>query len=72
MKNEKKKHTKASLNLYIVAGLYLLYLDYSMLSKWNEIEGNKFIVVIVAILFAAFAIRIMIYAVKGLIKMNKG
>ncbi len=71
MKNEKKKHTKASLNLYIVAGLYLLYLDYSILSKWNEIEGNKPIVVLVAIIFAAFAISIMIYSVKGLIKMNK-
>ena len=71
MKEKKKKHTKASLNLYIVAGLYLLYLDYSILSRWDEIEGNKLIVILVAILFAAFAIRIMIYAIKGLIKMNK-
>ncbi len=68
MKTEKKNHTKASLNLYLVAGLYLLYIDYSLLSKWSEIETDKkTMVVIAASAFGVFAIGIIAYALKGLI-----
>lgn len=74
MKKEKQKktHTKASLNLYLVAGLYLLYIDYSLLSKWSEIEaGKRIMVVIVAITFAVFAIGIMTFSLKRLFAMQK-
>ena len=74
MKKEKQKktHTKASLNLYLVAGLYLLYTDYSLLSKWNEIEPSKrTMVVLVAIVFGVFAIGIMTFSLKRLFAMQK-
>ena len=72
MKTKKKNHTRASLNLYLVAGLYLLYIDYSLLSKWSEVEPNKKIVVIIStIVFATFAVAIIAYSIKGLIAMQQ-
>lgn len=71
MKTEKKKHTRASLNLYLVAGLYLLYVDYSLLSKWGEVDSNKKIIVVIsAITFAIFAGGIITYSIKGLVAMQ--
>lgn len=73
MKRDKKKHTRASLNLYLVAGLYLCYTAYSLLSEWNEREANdKVMVAIAATVFIVSAVGITVYAVKGLIAMNKG
>ncbi|HHX60114.1 MAG TPA: hypothetical protein GX707_05170 [Epulopiscium sp.] len=71
MKTENKKHTRVSLNLYLVAGIYLLYTDYSMLSEWSTIEPSKRIIVIIAaIVFAIFGIAIMVYSIKAQIAMQ--
>lgn len=76
MKKEKKvqkTHTKASLNLYLVAGLYLLYLDYSLLKDWSIKPPNeKVIVTIMAIAFGAFAIGIMTFSLKRIVAMTRG
>lgn len=72
MKIEKKNHTRASLNLYLIAGLYLLYINYSLLSRLSEIEANKKITVVISVIvFGIFAIGIISYSLKGLIAFQK-
>ena len=72
MKIKKRKHTRSSLNLYLVAGLYLLYIDYSLVSSWREIEThNKILAAMAAVVFAIFASVIIIYSLKGLKDMKQ-
>lgn len=72
MVTEKKKHTRSSLNLRLIAGLYLLYIDYSLISGWKDIErGSKVMVVIAAVIFAAFAGLIIYSSLKGLKEMKE-
>ncbi len=72
VKNTVKKHTSASLNLYFVAGLYLLYIDYFLVSKWGKIDSDKKFIVGVAILvFGLFALYIVGYAIRGHVDMKK-
>ena len=73
MDTKKKRHTRASLNLYLVAGFYLLYIDYSLVSNWGSIESDskKIITAIAAVVFAFFAIVIILHAFKGLKNINQ-
>ena len=67
MKIKTKKHTRSSLNLYLVAGLYLLYIDYSLISKWSDIQKHhKILTAIVVVGFAIFACSSILYALKGI------
>ena len=68
MDTKKKKHTRASLNLYLVAGLYLLYIDYSLISNWSDIEtpGKKIMVAVAVVAFAAFALVLLRDSITGL------
>ena len=67
MNLKNKKHTRSSFNLYIVAGLYLLYIDYSIISNWNDIEPqHKILMAMAAVAFAVFAGGCILFALKGL------
>lgn len=57
------------LTIRIVVGFYLLYLDYSILSDWQNVkESNRFIIMTFVIVFAVFALVLIALSVKTLIK----
>jgi len=67
MNLNKKRSPKSSLYFYLIAGVYLLYTDYTLISNWEQIESkNKVIMTILAVVFAVSAGFIIIYALKGL------
>ena len=72
--NEKKTkdRTKASLTLRMVAGLYLLYIDYSLLADWNEIpEQNRTFITIAIIVFAIAGILLTVISFINLLQLRK-
>jgi len=67
MNFNKKRSPKSSYYFHLVAGVYLLYIDYSLISSWQEIEEkNKIFMIIVSIIFAISATFIIVRALKGL------
>lgn len=72
MVTKNKKHTRSSLNLRLIAGLYLLYIDYSLISGWRDIErGSKVMVVIAVVVFGIFAGLVIYSSLKGLKEMKE-
>ena len=74
-KNNEKKikdRNKASLTLRIVAGLYLLYIDYSLLTDWNEVpEQNRTFITIAIIVFAIAGILLTVISFINLLQLRK-
>lgn len=57
--------------LRIAAGLYLLYLAYSLLKNWSPDSKTKIIAIISILIFTVSAVILIVTSVKNLIKMNK-
>ncbi len=61
------KSRKIRFNVYVIAGLYLFYIDYKLVTGWNNIEDSKKTLVGAIVgLFAMFAVWIIVYGLKGL------
>lgn len=73
MNNKKKRTVKSTMYIRIVCGLYLLYTDYSLLSKWESIkaDNNQIIMAVVITLFAIAGIVMIIYSSIKLLRQNK-
>ena len=53
--------------IYIMAGIYLLYIDYSLIINSKEdITGNKFLTIFIIIFFAVAALGIIATSIKNL------
>lgn len=53
--------------IYIMAGIYLLYIDYSLIINSKEdIRGNKFLTIFIIIFFAVAALGIIATSIKNL------
>lgn len=53
--------------IYIMAGIYLLYIDYSLIVNSKEdMIGNKFFTIFIIIFFAVAALGIIITSIKNL------
>lgn len=58
--------------IYIIAGLYLLYIDYTFIKDWGQMENNmKIIAALAGAVFAVFSIGIIIYSLKTLKEIQK-
>ncbi|MDF2511052.1 MAG: hypothetical protein K0S04_918 [Herbinix sp.] len=53
--------------LYILAGIYLLYIDYSLIKNWASLE-NKVLFVIFMVVFGAIGGGLVIYSAWKLLK----
>lgn len=72
MKPKKKVNTtKSSLTLRIVAGLYLLYLVYSMIKEsGQDQESNKAVILIAIIFFSIAAVIILATSIRSMLILN--
>ncbi|MFA6941093.1 MAG: hypothetical protein WCQ54_08960 [Clostridiaceae bacterium] len=64
-------NNKSRLTLRIIAGLYLLYSAYSLLTNWDPKSKFKIAAILSILIFSVTGIILIIMSVKSLIKTNK-
>ena len=67
MNNPKKSSNNVTYTLRIVAGIYLLYLDYSLLKDWQHLD-NKIFFVLFMTAFAVIALLLIGFSLKSILK----
>lgn len=71
MKEKGGRSDMTSYSLRLVAGLYLLYLDYSLIKEWNNGNANRIIIAAATILFAVVGILLVVHSARNMIRLNK-
>ena len=70
MNQSKKSPNNVSYYMRILAGGYLLYIDYTLLKGWQRLD-NKILFGIFMFVFAAIAVPLIAYSIIAILKNNK-
>lgn len=73
MNSKKLKQLKTTSYIRIIAGLYLLYTDYLLLTDWENIkaDNHQIIMTVVVVIFAIAALLLIAFSLKKLMRINK-
>jgi len=67
MNNKRKRSVKSTLLFRFLAGAYLLYLDYSIWTDWEQVKSSeKIVVILFMIFFASVGILLIAYTAREL------
>lgn len=72
MKEKNKRTDMGSLSLRLIAGVYLLYTDYSLFKEWENVEqGNRIFIALAIIFFAVAGVLLTVFSARDMIRLNK-
>jgi hypothetical protein len=72
LKQTKRKNEKTSLSIRIIAGVYLLYIVYSLIIDWDQVKPDqKYFIGGAIIIFAIIGTFLCISSTLGLYRLNR-
>lgn len=67
MEQPKKNSSQVSYILRLIIGIYLLYIDYTLLRDWQRLDNKVLFAIFIAV-FAIFGVLVIIMSAKNLIQ----
>jgi hypothetical protein len=72
LKQTNRKNEKTTLSIRIIAGAYLLYIVYSLVTDWNQVKPDqKYFIGGAIIIFAILGTSLCISSALGLYRLNR-